>query len=37
VVNLGNRHAFDPYSYLRYPVVAPNQPRSAYVTLKVRI
>ena len=37
VVNLGNRHAFDPYSYLGYPVVAPNQPRSAYVTLKVRI
>lgn len=37
VVNLGNRHAFDPYSYLGYPVVAPNQPRSGYVTLKVRI
>jgi iron complex outermembrane receptor protein len=37
VVNLGNRHVFDPYSYLGYPVVAPNQPRSAYVTLKVRI
>ncbi|WP_295562199.1 TonB-dependent siderophore receptor [uncultured Sphingomonas sp.] len=37
VVNLGNRHAFDPYSYLGYPVVAPNQPRSAYITLKVRI
>lgn len=37
VVNLGNRHAFDPYSYLGYPVVAPNQPRSAYVTLKVGI
>ncbi|WP_294277109.1 hypothetical protein [uncultured Sphingomonas sp.] len=37
IVNLGNRHAFDPYSYLGYPVVAPNQPRSAYVTLKVRI
>lgn len=37
VVNLGNRRAFDPYSYLGYPVVAPNQPRSAYVTLKVRI
>lgn len=37
VVNLGNRHAFDPYSYLGYPVVAPNQPRSAYVKLKVRI
>lgn len=37
VVNLGNRHAFDPYSYLGYPVVAPNQPRSAYLTLKVRV
>lgn len=37
VVNLGGRRAFDPYSYLGYPVVAPNQPRSAYVTLKVRI
>ncbi|MBB3693524.1 TonB-dependent siderophore receptor [Sphingomonas sp. BK580] len=37
VVNLGNRRSFDPYSYLGYPVVAPNQPRSAYVTLKVRI
>ncbi|KQM43701.1 ligand-gated channel [Sphingomonas sp. Leaf11] len=37
VVNLGNRRAFDPYFYLGYPVVAPNQPRSAYVTLKVRI
>jgi iron complex outermembrane receptor protein len=37
VVNLGGRRAFDPYSYLGYPVVAPNQPRSAYVTLKVRM
>lgn len=37
VVNLGNRHAFDPYSYMGYPVVAPNQPRSATVTLKARI
>ena len=37
VVNLGNRSAWDPYSYMGYPVVAPNQPRSAYVTLKVRI
>ena len=32
-VNLTNRHTFDPYSYLS-PVVIPNQPRSAYVTLK---
>lgn len=37
VVNLGGRKAWDPYSYLGYPVVAPNQPRSAYVTLKARI
>lgn len=37
VVNLGGRKAWDPYSYMGYPVVAPNQPRSAYVTLKVRI
>jgi iron complex outermembrane receptor protein len=37
VVNVGNRRAFDPHSYLGYPVVAPNQPRSAYLTLKVRI
>lgn len=36
-VNLGNRQAFDPYSYLGYPVVAPNQPRSVYATVKVRI
>ncbi|WP_448664106.1 TonB-dependent siderophore receptor [Sphingomonas sp. CJ20] len=36
-VNLGGRRAWDPYSYMGYPVVAPNQPRSAYVTLKVRI
>lgn len=36
-VNLGARHALDPYSYLGYPVVAPNQPRSVYATLKVRI
>ena len=36
VVNLTGRRAWDPYSYIGYPVVAPNQPRSAYVTLKVR-
>lgn len=34
VVNLGNRHAFDPYQYLLQDVVIPIQPRSAYVTLK---
>lgn len=37
VVNLGGRRAWDPYSYMGYPVVAPNQPRSAYVTLKARL
>ncbi|HET6552802.1 MAG TPA: TonB-dependent siderophore receptor [Dyella sp.] len=37
VVNLTGRRAWDPYSYMGYPVVAPNQPRSAYVTLKVGI
>lgn len=37
VVNLGGRRAWDPYSYMGYPVVAPNQPRSAYVTLKAKI
>ena len=37
MLNLTGRRAWDPYSYMGYPVVAPNQPRSAYVTLKVRI
>ncbi|WP_404479254.1 TonB-dependent receptor domain-containing protein [Novosphingobium sp. BL-52-GroH] len=37
VVNLGGRKAWDPHSYMGYPVVSPNQPRSAYVTLKARI
>ena len=36
VVNLGGRRAFDPYQYLSFPVVIPNQPRSAYLTLKAR-
>ncbi|WP_448120941.1 TonB-dependent siderophore receptor [Xanthomonas arboricola] len=35
LVNLTGRKAWDPYSYMGYPVVAPNQPRSAYVTLRV--
>lgn len=35
LVNLSGRKAWDPYSYMGYPVVAPNQPRSAYATLKV--
>lgn len=36
-VNLGGRRAWDPYSYMGYPVVAPNQPRSVYAKIKVRI
>lgn len=37
LVNLTGRQAWDPYSYMGYPVVAPNQPRSAFLTLKVKI
>nr|WP_252728285.1 TonB-dependent receptor [Alteromonas sp. C1M14] len=37
VVNLGDRDAFDPYSFFGNAVVAPNQPRSAYLTLKAKI
>ncbi|WP_295925667.1 TonB-dependent siderophore receptor [uncultured Xanthomonas sp.] len=37
LINLAGRKVWDPYSYMGYPVVAPNQPRSAYVTLKVRL
>jgi iron complex outermembrane receptor protein len=33
-VNLAGRRAFDPYEYLGFPVVMPNQPRSAYITFK---
>ena len=33
-VNLVGRRAYDPYEYLGFPVVIPNQPRSVYVTLK---
>ncbi|MCL1553345.1 TonB-dependent siderophore receptor [Xanthomonas nasturtii] len=33
LVNLTGRKAWDPYSYMGYPVVAPSQPRSAYATL----
>lgn len=36
-VNLTNRRAYDPYQYFGFPVVMPTQPRSGYVTLKVRI
>lgn len=37
VVNLGGRRAWDPHSYMGYPVVSPNQPRSAFVTLKAHM
>lgn len=37
VINLGGRKAWDPHSYMGYPVVSPNQPRSAFATLKARI
>lgn len=37
LVNLTGRKTWDPYSYMGYPVVAPNQPRSAYLTLKVAL
>jgi iron complex outermembrane receptor protein len=36
-VNLTGRRAFDAYEYLGFPVVMPNQPRSAYVTLKAQL
>mgnify|MGYP000847649683 FL=1 len=35
LVNLTGRKAWDPYSYMGYAVVAPNPPRSAYLTLKM--
>jgi iron complex outermembrane receptor protein len=34
-INLANRKTFDPYEYLGIPLVIPNQPLSAYGTLKV--
>lgn len=36
-INLGGRRAFDTYQYFGNPLVMPVQPRSAYVTLKVRL
>jgi len=36
-VNLTNRHTYDSYEYFGFPVVMPNQPLSAYVTLKIRL
>jgi iron complex outermembrane receptor protein len=35
VVNLTDRQTFDPFEYFGFPVVMPNQPLSAYVTLKI--
>lgn len=35
-VNLAGRRAFDAYQYFGFPVVMPNQPRSAFVTLKAQ-
>lgn len=37
LINLTGRKTWDPYSYMGYPVVAPNQPRSAYMTLKLAL
>ena len=36
-VNLANRHTYDSYEYFGFPVVMPNQPLSAYVTLKIHL
>jgi iron complex outermembrane receptor protein len=34
-VNLADRRTYDPYEYFGFPVVMPNQPLSAYFTLKI--
>ena len=36
-VNLADRHTYDPYEYFGFPVAMPNQPLSAYVTLKIHL
>jgi len=36
-VNLTARKTFDAYEYFGFPVVMPNQPLSAYVTLKIHL
>jgi iron complex outermembrane receptor protein len=36
-VNLADRHTYDAYEYFGFPVVMPNQPLSAYVTLKIHL
>ncbi len=37
ISNLTGRKAWDPHSYMGYPVVSPSQPRSAFVTLRAKI
>jgi iron complex outermembrane receptor protein len=36
-VNLADRHTYDPYEYFGFPVAMPNQPISAYLTLKIHL
>lgn len=36
-VNLANRRTYDPYEYFGFAVVMPNQPLSAYFTLKIHL
>ena len=36
-VNFANRRTYDSYEYFGFPVVMPNQPISAYVTLKIHL
>ena len=36
-VNLANRQTYDLYEYFGFAVVMPNQPLSAYVTLKIQM
>ncbi len=36
-VNLAARKTFDPFQYFGFPVVMPNQPLSAFVTLRIHL
>ena len=36
-VNLTARKTFDPYEYFGFPVVMPNQPISAFMSLKIHV
>lgn len=36
IVNLGGRETWDSYQYFGFPVVMPNPPRSAWLTVKTR-